>query len=185
MLPSRCRSPFSASRGIAAVVDPPIILDPTPELLIRVPSRDAALLQFRRHIINRLALALLADQRLEFVTAPRLSTDPTRPPQHAPAFGPRPDLYDVRVDSLAVQLPGVCFETDPLRLTVWAHPEMLPNASTRLSLAAFQGRGTHDGFQTTSTEPIYRYRPDRGQLRRRDGLSGDVVYLFQLLLVPH
>lgn len=159
---------------------------PDNEMLICVPSRDAALLQFRRHITNRLALAILADQRLEFVTAPRISSDATRPPQDAPTFGPRPDVYDVRVDPLAFQLPGgVYFETDALRLVVNAHPGLLPNASTRLTLERFQGRWNHDGFQTTSTEPIYSYQAERGQLRRRPGLSGDVAYLFQLLLAPH
>lgn len=164
---------------------PPTLLDRAPELLIRVPSRDAALLQFRRHIINRLALAILADQRLPLPAAPRLSTNPTRPPLAAPVPGQRSDVYDVRVDPLAVQLPDASFETDPLRLAVAAHPGTLPNASTRLTLAEFQGRGKYPGFQTTSSEPVYRYQAERGQLRRHEGLSGDVIYLFQLLLTPH
>jgi len=164
---------------------PPVAPCSASDLLIRVPSRDAALLQFRRHVTNRLALAILADQRLEFVTAPRLSTDPTRPPQAPPTFGPRSDVYDVRIDPLAIQLPNADFETDPLRLAVDAHPGTLPSVSTRLTLFEFQGRWQYEGFKTTSPEPIYRYQAERGQFRRREGLSGDVVYLLSLLLKPH
>jgi len=158
---------------------------PNTEMLICVPSRASALLQFRRHIINRLALAILADQRLEYVTAPRLSTDMTRPPQDAPVFGPRPDVYDVRVEPLGFQLPHAEFETDPLRLVVNAHPALLPSTSARLTLMEFQGRWKYEGFKLTSPEPIYQYQPERFQFRRRHGLSGDVIYMLSCLLEPH
>lgn len=149
-----------------------------PAIIIAVPDRDSAQRQFWRHVANRACLSILADNRCPFWTPPQHSADPTRPPQHAPRTPPGGDLFEVRVDTI--------------QLTLGASPPILTTPLTLLMLVALTGEGNRltlaalrDWPAPKTAEPLFRYWDTRRQLVRRDGLSGDVVYLFEMLLAPH
>lgn len=67
--------------------------------------------------------------------------------------------------------------TAPLRLKVLRTPSGEASVQTLATL------------RTWSTPPspqmLFRYRPELMRLVRQDGLSGDVVFLFEQLLKPH
>lgn len=144
-----------------------------PRIHVTASTREAAQRQYWRHVANRACLAILADQRHPVLTARQGSTDSTRPPQEAPHPGPGTDLYRVRVEPIQINDT----ETDWLQFDLLAEPTRPGNVLTLATL--------RDWPAPQSTEVLFRYWSARQQLVRRDGLSGDIVYLFEILLWPH
>lgn len=149
-----------------------------PRIIVKVPSREAAQRQYWRHVANRACLALLADQRHPILTARQGSTKSTRPPLEPPRPGVGSDVFRVRAEPIQIELPGETLQTDWLELDMLVKPELLSQGN-RLTLEVLR-----EWPAPKSSEVLFRYWETRHQLVRRDGLSGDVVYLFEILLYP-
>jgi len=107
-----------------------------------VLNRDAAQSQFWRHVSNRAALSILANNRHPVLTS------------HSSAYSPRTPIGS---DTFACPVESI----DILTL---ADQRAWPESKT--------------------AEPLFRYSADRQEFRRREGLSDDVLALFEALLRP-
>lgn len=150
---------------------------PQPRLTVQATDHAAAQRQLWRHVVNRAALAILADARLPDALPPLTVPASTRPPEDAPRIPLGGDRYRVRAEPIGITLGGTLRRTLPLDLIVWVAPTSPGN---RLTLATLR-----DWPAPQTTEPLFRYDSHRGQLRPRPGLSGDMVALFEVLLAPH
>ena len=150
---------------------------PQPAIVVAAPNSEAAQRQYWRHVANRAALAILADQRHPVLTAQHGSTNPTRGPEHPPRPTIGSDVFRVRAEPIQIELPGQTLQTDWLTLDMLVRPTRPGNV---LTLATFR-----DWPTPQSPDVLFKYRSHLKTLERRTGLSGDIVYLFQMLLWPH
>lgn len=150
-----------------------------PRIIVTASSREAAQRQYWRHVANRACLAILADQRHPVLTARQGSTDSTRPPQEPPRPGIGTDLFRVRAEPIQIEIPGTeTIQTDWLDIDLLVQPDLLSEGN-RLTLMCLR-----DWPAPQSAEVLFRYDSTNRTLARRSGLSGDVVYLFEMLLYP-
>ncbi|WP_394649451.1 hypothetical protein [uncultured Deinococcus sp.] len=173
-LQARTRAPVpTAPYTLDALTDPPA----PPQLIVVVPDHAAALRQLWRHVANRACLAILADARLPTgspsLTVPHTTTPPDGPPRVLPGG----DVFRVRVDPLGIAVAGRIITTPRLDIDLPVRPEGEGAQVTLRTLRGWPAPKTPD--------PLFRYWAVRRQLVRRDGLSGDVVALFETLLAPY
>lgn len=151
--------------------------DTGPHIIVTASTREIAQRQYWRHVANRACLSILADTRLPLLTARQGTTDSTRGPEHPPRPGVGGDVFRVRAEPIEIQMPGETLQTDWLELDMLVRPTRPGNV---LTLACVR-----DWLTPQSGDVLFRYDRQRRQLRPRPGLSGDVVYLFEILLYPH
>ncbi|WP_293913721.1 hypothetical protein [Deinococcus sp.] len=148
-----------------------------PHLRLIAATGPAAQRQYWRHVANRLALSVLADSRELPLRAPG-AADSTQPPHEAPRVQVGTDVFLVRVEPVMYSVASARpITTAPLRLRLHVLPDALMD---RLQLQALRAWPPQ-----TTTEPLFRYHCARQRLVTRDGLSGDMVALFERLLAPH
>ena len=146
---------------------------PQPAIVVTAPNAEAAQRQYWRHVANRACLAILADQRHPVLSARQGRTDPTRGPNHPPRPIIGGDVFQVRVEP--IQINDTL--TDWLSFDLLVQPTRPGNI---LTLAVLR-----DWPTPQSGDVLFRYDSHRQQLRPKPGLSGDMVYLFEMLLWPH
>lgn len=146
---------------------------PQPAIVVTAPTAEAAQRQYWRHVANRACLAILADQRHPVLTARQGTTTPTRGSEHPPRSQIGSDVFHVRVEPILINETV----TDWLQLDLLVKPTRPGNV---LTLAVLR-----DWPSPATTEPLFKYRSHLKTFERRTGLSGDMVYLFQMLLWPH
>ncbi|MDP9763857.1 hypothetical protein [Deinococcus enclensis] len=146
---------------------------PQPAIVVTAPNAEAAQRQYWRHVANRACLAILADQRHPVLTARQGRTDPTRGPNHPPRPIIGGDVFQVRAEPIQINDTV----TDWLSFDLLVQPTRPGNI---LTLAVLR-----DWPAPTTTEPLFKYRNHLNTFERRTGLSGDMVYLFEMLLWPH
>ena len=156
----------------AALESPPL-----PEIQLKVAIRRAAQDQYGRHVANRLALAILADNRTPLGEGQLTFTHSTRGRDQAPSKKAGGDIFYTKVEPVQLLYGERTILTSPLSLKVRVKPE---SEGGRITLATLR---TWPAPKTP--EVLYRYRRDLQSLERKPGLSGDLVHLFEELLKPH
>ena len=152
-------------------------LPPIPEIQLKVAIRRAAQEQYGRHVANRLALAILADNRTPLGEGQLTFTHSTRGRDQAPSKKAGGDIFYTKVEPVQLLYGERTIVTSPLSLKVLVKPEA---EGSRVTLATLRTWPT-----PKTPEVLYRYRRDLLSLERKPGLSGDLVYLFEELLKPH
>lgn len=148
-----------------------------PRIIVTASNREAAQRQYWRHVANRACLAILADVREPVLTARQGSTHPTRGPEAPPRPSIGTDTFKVRAEPIQIEMQGQTIQTDWLEIDLLVRPS---NPANILTLAVLR-----DWATPQSGDVLFRYDSHRQQLRPKSGLSGDVVYLFEMLLWPH
>lgn len=148
-----------------------------PHLQLIAATGPAAQRQYWRHVANRACLALLADTRELPLRVPS-AADSTEPPDEAPRVQVGTDVFLVRVEPVMYSIASARpITTAPLRLRLHVLPDALMDRLQLQTLRAWPPQ--------SSTEPLFRYHRAQQRLVTRDGLSGDMVALFERLLAPH
>ncbi|WP_288404931.1 hypothetical protein, partial [uncultured Deinococcus sp.] len=107
------------------------------------------------------------------LTVPYTTTPPDGPPRVLPGG----DVFRVRVDPLGIAVAGRVITTPRFDFDLPVRPE---GEGAQVTLRTLRGWPA-----PTTAEPLFRYRSNLRQLARRDGLSGDMVALFEALLAPY
>lgn len=144
-----------------------------PDIVVTASSPEAAQRQYWRHVANRACLAILADHRHPALTARPGRPGATRGPNQPPRPVPGSNVFYVRAEPIQIN-DAV---TRHLSLNLLVQPTQPGNI---LTLAALR-----DWPAATTTEPVFKYRSHLQTFERRTGITGDVIYLFELLLWPH
>lgn len=145
-------------------------------MIIEVATHEAAQRQFWRHVANRACLAILADARVPLIRVG--AAQGTKPPQTVKNVVGA-EVYVVKAESIEIKIDNLTNKTQPIEIEVAINTNILSRGSIM----------TLDTIKMWSTpktpEILFKYWSTRKQLVRREGLSGDVIYLFEELLRPH
>ena len=153
--------------------DPPT----QPKIQLQVATQRTAQEQYWRHVANRTCLAILADHRTPLGMARLTKIPSTRGRDQAGSKRAGSEVFDVHVEPVQFSCGERMIITAPLRLEVLVAPSGEANVRTLASLRMWP--------TPQSAQVLFRYGRERRQLIRKDGLSGDVVFLFEQLLKPH
>ena len=155
------------------IYDPPT----QPKIQLQVATQRTAQEQYWRHVANRTCLAILADHRTPLGTAPLTMISSTRGRDQAGSKRAGSEVFDVHVEPVQLLYQERTIITAPLRLKVLVAPSGEASVRTLATLRTWP--------TPPSPQVLFRYGQERRQLIRKDGLSGDVVFLFEELLKPH
>ena len=148
-----------------------------PDIVLRAPIRRTAIELYRKHVMNRMGLAILADSRTPLGEAKLTFMPSTRGRDQAGSKPVGSDVFVVKVEPVQLLYGERTIITAPLHLKVLVMPE---GEASRVTLATLRTWPT-----PRTTEVLYRYRRDLQTFERKAGLSGDMVHLFEELLRPH
>ena len=148
-----------------------------PKIQLQVATQRTAQEQYWRHVANRTCLAILADHRTPLGTAPLTMIPSTRGRDQAGSKQAGSKVFDVHVEPVQFLYQERTIITAPLRLKVLVAPSGEASMRTLATLRTWP--------PPQSPQVLFRYGRERRQLIRKDGLSGDVVFLFEQLLKPH
>jgi len=153
--------------------DPPT----QPKIQLVVATQRTAQEQYWRHVANRTCLAILADDRMPLGIERLTVVHSTRARNQAGSKRAGSDVFFVEAEPVQILYQERTIMTAPLRLKVLVAPGGEASVRTLATLRTWPTPRT--------PQVLFRYAQDQRQLIRKNGLSGDVVFLFEQLLEPH